>query len=136
MKTYKLYQIRLTDQEVDKVNDLGHGAVPKQVAKLDMHFADNIHELARKSFDLGYYSHVANIQAVDLEGVFETGNIGPEENIERLDRMASPSVGDIIEHDGLYHVIAPVGFNLMEQPSNLPKDIRVPTSIAETRMTS
>jgi len=136
MKTYKLYQIRLTDQEVDKVNDLGHGAVPKQVAKLDMQFADNIHDLATEAFDLGYYTHVANIQAENLEDVFRVGNLCVENQIERLDFMGSPSVGDVIEYDGLYYVIAPVGFNLMEQPSNLPKDIRVPTSLAGARMAS
>lgn len=137
MKTYKLYQIRLTDQEVDMVNDLGHGSVPKQVAKLDMHFADNIHELAEKAMAARYYSHVANIQAENLEDVFRVGNLCVEDQIERLDSMASPSVGDVIaDENGFFYVIAPFGFTLMPQPSNMPSAARVPTSLAGARMTS
>lgn len=131
MKTYKLYQIRLTDQEVDMINDLGHGAVPKQIVKLDMHFADNTQELAEDAFNAGYYSHVANIQAEDLEDVFRVGNLCVEDQIERLDFMASPSVGDVIvDESGFFYVIARFGFILMPQPSNLPTSVKVPTRIA------
>ena len=35
---YKLYQIHLTDAEVDQVNAEGHNSVPKQKLKLDMNF--------------------------------------------------------------------------------------------------
>ena len=137
MKTYKLYQIRLTDQEVDMVNDLGHGSVPKQVAKLDMHFAENMHELATEAFDAGYYTHVANIQAENLEDVFRIGNLFKEGQIERLDCMASPSVGDVIvDQNDFFYVIDTFGFTLMSQPSNLPTSIKVPTSLAGARMTS
>lgn len=133
MKTYKLYQIRLTDQEVDMVNDLGHGSVPKQVAKLDMPFADNTQELAEDAFNAGYYTHVANIQAKDLEDVFRVGNLCVEDQIERLDFMASPSVGDVIVDENDFYVIARFGFILMPQPSKLPTSIKVPTSLAEAR---
>jgi len=137
MKTYKLYQIRLTDQEVDMVNDLGHGSVPKQVAKLDMHFAENRHELATEAFDAGYYTHVANIQAANLDNAFFIGNHCKEVQIERLDFMASPSVGDIfVDENDSFYVIEQFGFKLMAQPSKLPVAIKVPTSLAGARMTS
>ena len=44
---YKLYQIHLTDAEVDKINAEGHNSVPKHKLKLDMSFCDNVAELAK-----------------------------------------------------------------------------------------
>ena len=35
---YKLYQIHLTDAEIDLINEEGHDAVHKQSLKLDMNF--------------------------------------------------------------------------------------------------
>ena len=108
---YKLYQIQLTDQEVDKINAEGHNSVPKHRLKLDMSFNDNVAELAKEAMDKGYYTHVSNIEAEGLEGVFEVGNIGPESSIERLGRMHSVSVADVVEcADGTRHVVASVGF--------------------------
>lgn len=47
-------------------------------------------------FFLTAYEEVATIEADDLDEVFQIGNIGPEERIERLNRMHSVSVGDVI----------------------------------------
>ena len=59
----------------------------------------------------GLYTHVANIEANDLDEVFDIGNIGPECNIERLGRMHSVSVGDVIvAEDGTMAVVADMGF--------------------------
>jgi hypothetical protein len=108
---YKLLQIQLTDAEVDQVNATGHNSVPKQKARLGMDFADDIGVNAGKAFDAKYYDHVSNIVADDLNGVFHIGNMGPEENIERLGRMSSVSVGDIIEdEDGVRNVVDIAGF--------------------------
>ena len=108
---YKLYQIHLTDAEVDQVNAKGHNSVPKQKLKLDMNFCDNIAEISKTAMDLGYYTHVSNIEADSLEGVFEVGNIGPEQNITRLKPMHSVSVADVVETpEGVRHVVASVGF--------------------------
>ena len=63
----------------------------------------------------GSYELVATIEADDLEQVFEIGNIGPEDKINRIaDRMASISVGDVIidENDERY-IVAPEGFDLL-----------------------
>ena len=108
---YKLYQIRLTDAEVDMINDKGHNSVPKQKAKLDIQFGDNEGLQASEAFNNGFYDHVSNITAMDLEDVFHVGNMGPEENIERFLPMHSVSVGDIVE-DQLGHksVVASFGF--------------------------
>ena len=120
MKTFKIFQIHLTDAEVDKVNELGHFSVPKQAAKVRLQFASgydtrlgsrNADDLVNDAFTNGYFRHVGNIRANDLEGVFEVGNIGPEENIERFSQMHSISVGDVIlDEDGKMWLTASVGF--------------------------
>jgi hypothetical protein len=43
--------------------------------------------------------------------VFHTGNVGPEDRIERLAQMSSVSVGDlIVAENGERHVVASFGF--------------------------
>jgi len=57
------------------------------------------------------YVKVAEIEANDLNHVFDIGNIGPEENITRIGRMSSISVGNIIEDaQGKRVVVAAFGF--------------------------
>ena len=50
-------------------------------------------------FFLTAYEEVCVIEAETLDEVFEIGNIGPEEKIERLNRMHSISVGDVITNE-------------------------------------
>jgi hypothetical protein len=58
----------------------------------------------------GCYTHVANIVADDINHAFEAGNIGPEDRIERLAKMRSVSVGDIlVDSEGAWLVL-PVGY--------------------------
>jgi hypothetical protein len=66
-------------------------------------------------FFLSSYEEVAAIEADDLNEVFQIGNIGPEEKIERFSyadkNMHSISVGDVIRDDrGRCFVVAPLGF--------------------------
>lgn len=116
MKTFKIFQIHLTDAEVDVINETGdHFAVPKQAARLRLQFGtDNpkaADDLVNDAFTNGFFEHVGNICANDLEGAFEVGNIGPEENIERFGPMHSVSTGDVIlDEDGKFWLTAPVGF--------------------------
>ena len=111
---FAIYQIRLTDAEVDLINEKGHDSVAKHKAKIDMQFDFQGHKIggyADDALEAGYYTHVANIEADSYNEVFQIGNIGPEENIERFNRMHSISVGDIIVgEDGTLAVVAPVGF--------------------------
>lgn len=109
---YKVYQIQLTDAEIDLINEKGHDAVHKQSLKLDMKmYGEDTGAVAGDAFKRGYYTHVANINADTLEGVFHVGNMGPEENIERMSRMHSISVGDIVEDQtGKQSVVADFGF--------------------------
>jgi hypothetical protein len=110
---YKIFQIQLTDAEVAMINANGHDSVPKQKLRLNisMSFGEPIGGLVKEALAAEYYTHVGNITANDLEDVFNVGNIGPEENIERLDRMSSLSVGDVVEDEnGVRHVVASFGF--------------------------
>lgn len=112
---FAVYQIQLTAAQRKTVNESGDfDSVPAFAAKtkMSMDFSGNkIGGLASDAFDAGYYTHVANITAEDYNDCFEVGNIGPDENIERLGRMSSLSVGDIIvAEDGTVAVIAPIGF--------------------------
>ena len=57
------------------------------------------------------YDIVCEIEAADLDEVFEIGNIGPEENITRIAPMHSVSVGDVIRDDrGRCFVVSSIGF--------------------------
>ena len=109
---YKLFQIHVTKAEHNKINAEGHDSVEKHKMKLDMSFSKDEASIAKKAFEKGYYTHVSNITTdKGLEGVFEVGNIGPEENIERLHPMYSTSVGDIVvDPEGNKHVVASFGF--------------------------
>jgi hypothetical protein len=113
---YSIYQIHLTEAQYDLVNAEGHMAVPAHVAKMDMSMdfrGDKITDQASEAWDNGYYTHVSNIEAENLNQVFEIGNIGPEENIERLSRMHSISVADVIINEtGEMVVVASAGFKV------------------------
>lgn len=111
---YELHQIYLSDAEIDKVNAEGHYSVDKNKLSIEMTSArkNQIELLAKEAWDKGYYTHVSNIETDEgLSGVFRVGNIGPEENIERLFEMHSVSVGDIIiDNKGKKFVVANLGF--------------------------
>ena len=111
---YSIYQIQLSDAQVDLINAKGHSAVPSHMAKMDMTMdfrGEKIGGLASDAWDNGYYTHVANIEADNPNGVFHVGNVGPEDKIERLTRMSSLSVSYVIvDEEGQIIVVAPVGF--------------------------
>ena len=69
-------------------------------------------EVVAEWYQEGLYELVAFIDAEDLNDMFRVGNIGPAEQITRIGRPHSLSVGDIIvdEDDDIY-VVAPDGFD-------------------------
>lgn len=82
--------------------------------KSDEYFQVSFHGNVPSSLFLAHYSKVCEIEAADLNEVFEIGNIGPEEKITRLDRMHSISVGDVIEdEEHRLYVVKGVGFERM-----------------------
>jgi len=119
MAVYKIWQINLTDAEIDTINAIGdHGAVPKNMLrmKIEMSFGKPVGDLVKEAFEKGYYEHVSNITADSLEGVFHVGNMGPEEDIERFAPMHSLSVGDVVlDQDGMFHMVASFGFDAVDE---------------------
>ena len=109
---YDLYQIHLTDEQIDEVN-ANTGKTPEFYTKyLDTTISPNfLKVLAARDM----YSKVAVIKADNLEGVYEIGNIGPESAITRLARMKSVSVGDVVvDRYGAAYVCATFGWNEVE----------------------
>ena len=109
---YTVYQISYTDSDIDAINAGVFN--PKRDIKSDMSMdfsGEKTASLAEKALYEGLYTAVSYIEADNLDQVFEIGNIGPETNITRLNRMSSVSVGDLIEdEDGNRHVVASFGF--------------------------
>ena len=71
-------------------------------------------------FFLSSYKEVCEIEAEDLDEVFEIGNIGPDEKIRRFDfaPMHSISVGDVIMTETYEcYVVAPFGFERLPMSS-------------------
>ena len=98
---YSIYQIQINPNAFDASD-------PSMKAKIDaLMLGDPTSGLTGN-----FYAKVAEIEAADLDEVFDIGNIGPEHKITRIGRMHSMSVGDIIEDaDGIRSVVASFGFN-------------------------
>jgi hypothetical protein len=113
----KVYQIQLTDAEIDMINT-GETSV-RIKAYFDRSFEGNF-----KAENFQYYTHVANVDVDNFEAAFEAMNLWEEsiyfEDIFKLGRCSSMSVGDIIEDaDGKLYRCASAGFTLLE---NYQKD--------------
>tara|TARA_B110000908_G_scaffold164460_1_gene212529 strand:+ start:80 stop:448 length:369 start_codon:yes stop_codon:yes gene_type:complete len=109
---FAVYQIILSKADADFINAGNPNDKFSAQLKMSMDFSgDRIGGLASDAFDAGLYTHVANITAENNRGCFEVGNIGPESSIERLSRMTSLSVGNVIvDEDGTAVVVASEGF--------------------------
>jgi len=109
---YTVYQISYTDAEINAINDGMKNMKREMRADMAMDFSGNkMVDLVEKALYYDLYTGVSFIEATCLDEVFQVGNIGPESQITRLGRMASISVGDLIEdEDGNRHVVANFGF--------------------------
>jgi hypothetical protein len=108
----KVYQIQLTDAEIDIVNRVeGCYTNPKIKAYYDRQF-----ESTFKAENFQYYTHVANVYAADMEHAFRLMNLWEDESlVERLSSCSSMSVGDILElEDGKLYRCASFGFTALE----------------------
>lgn len=109
---FTVKQIQIERSVYDEVNALGHEAAankyPQYRAYMDTMCRGSKGYKPEYSV---YYKPVCNIDAADLNGVFQIGNIGPEERISRLAQMHSVCVGDIIEDpEGAQHMVNSFGF--------------------------
>ena len=109
---YTVYQIRYTEDEIAGIN-AGTKSMKREIRdNMAMDFrGDKMVDLVEKALYENFYTAVSFIEATCLDEVFQVGNIGPESQITRLGRMASISVGDLIEdEDGNRHAVANFGF--------------------------
>ena len=107
----KVYQIQLTDAEIDMINS-GETS-PRIKAYFDRSFDGTF-----KAENFQYYTHVANVDTNDMENAFEAMNLWEEsiyfEDIFKLGRCSSMSVGDILDVDGKLFRCASFGFTQLE----------------------
>jgi hypothetical protein len=106
---YTVHQIHLTSSQIDAVNS--GGETPEFYHRYSRTICGPTPERIAEAWDAGDYAPACRIIADNLDQVFEVGNIGPEESIQRINGMHSVSVGDVIEDpDGNRHFVAPFGF--------------------------
>lgn len=103
-----IYQIQLTDEQIDRVNAYGFDSVPAMKAKTNVMFgAKNF-----KHSDFEYYMPTMNVDTDDLEKAFELTNLWEDKSkIERLGpRQSSSSVGDIFRKGAQFYMVDSFGF--------------------------
>jgi len=105
----KVYQIILTDAEVNIINSDGE-YTPRIKAFFDRSFDSKF-----KAKNFLYYNHVANVNTNDMEEAFRAMNLwdGTEDMVQKLAPCSSMSVGDILEVDGNLFRCASFGFTAL-----------------------
>lgn len=103
----KVYQIRLTNEEVDVINSDGE-YTPRIKAFFDRSF-----ERTFKAENVQYYDHVATVATDDMEKAFRAMNLWDNSaEVLKNGSCSSMSVGDILElADGSKYRCASFGFS-------------------------
>jgi len=104
----KVYQIALTDAEIDATNR------GEETEKSKAYFGRSF-DSTFKAENFQYYTHVANLDTTDMEEAFMFMNLWEDESkVERLGPCSSMSVGDILEmEDGTKFRCASFGFTAL-----------------------
>jgi len=109
----KVYQIALTDAEIDMIND---GETSDRIKA----YFDRSFEGKFKAENFQYYTHVATVDTRDMEKAFEYMNLWNSDKVQKITRVVSSmSVGDILEYNGQLYYCASFGFELL---ANYQKD--------------
>jgi len=101
MPSYKVFQMKLTDDQVDEINREGE----KNSALWRFYQDANMYpdgDKVQHALKIGLYDHMANIEAPDMNQVVHLGYDINEEKIEHLDnkfgrKMHSITIGDVVE---------------------------------------
>lgn len=103
-----IYQIQLTNEQIDTINAHGHDSVPAQKAKLDVMFGSE----GFKVENLKYYTMTMTVDTPELEEAFELTNLWNVKSrvVRHGARQSSSSVGDIFGKDGRYYMVDRFGF--------------------------
>ncbi len=109
----KVYQIALTDAEVDMINS---GETSDRIKA----YFDRSFDGTFKAENFQYYTHVATVDTRDMEKAFEYMNLWNSDKVQKVTRaVSSMSVGDILEYNGQLYYCASFGFELL---ANYQKD--------------
>ena len=108
MKMIKVYQIQLSDAEVDALNR------GEEFEKGKAYFS-RMFDGKFKPEIFQFYDHVANVASDNVEEAFTLMNLWNDvSKVERLGPCSSMSVGDILEVDGELFRCASFGFEKFE----------------------
>ena len=100
----KVYQIALTDAEIDMINS---GETSDRIKA----YFDRSFEGKFKAENFQHYTHVATVDTRDMEKAFEYMNLWNSDKVQKITRaVSSMSVGDILELDGTKYRCASFGF--------------------------
>jgi hypothetical protein len=111
---FQLHQVHITSFLSNEMNRLGFKDAAATYTKVAAYLGIMHGTQGFKPEFWADYAHVATITAENLEGVFEVGNIGPEDKIKRHLPMHSVSVGDIVSLGGVYWMVEPCGYKEIE----------------------
>ena len=101
----KVYQIALTDAEIDVINS-GAEFTPRIKAYFDRSFDSTF-----KAENFQHYTHVATVDTRSMEKAFEYMNLWNSDKVTKMVRaVSSMSVGDILEYNGELFRCASFGF--------------------------
>ena len=104
----KVYQIALTDAEIDAINR------GEETEKSKAYFGRSF-DRTFKAENFQYYTHVATVDTRDMEKAFEYMNLWNSDKVQKVTRLVSSmSVGDILEYNGQLYRCASFGFALLE----------------------
>ena len=105
----KVYQIQLTNEEVDLINSDGE-YTPRIKAFFGRSFENTF-----KAENFQYYNHVATVDTDDMEEAFRAMNLWDDSAaVIKNGPCSSMSVGDILEVDGKLFRCASFGFAALE----------------------
>jgi len=109
----KVYQIQLTNAEIDMIND---GETSDRIKA----YFDRSFEGKFKAENFQYYTHVATVDTRDMEEAFKCMNLWHNDKVQKVtSSVSSMSVGDILEYNGQLYYCASFGFELL---ANYQKD--------------
>jgi hypothetical protein len=104
----KVYQIALTDAEIDAINR------GEQTEKTKAYF-DRSFDSTFKAENFKHYTHVATVDTRCMEQAFKSMNLWEDTKVTKMVRaVSSMSVGDILEYNGEYFRCASFGFEPLE----------------------
>ncbi len=105
----KVYQISLTDAEIDTINAGGY-----YTPRIKAYFDRSLDSRFKAEF-FQHYTHVATVDTNDMEEAFAAMNLWNSDKVQKVTRLVSSmSVGDILEYNGQLYRCASGGFTLLE----------------------